>query len=379
MRITGLSLVVILSIPFCYGDVTTERSESAKLHEIFDRHWNREMRENPVWASMLGDRRFNTEWGDLSPAARQRRREGDMQALQDLRTVDRELLPPDEQVNYDLFERRYRVQVEGWQYETFLMPIDQRGGIQTLDETDDSLRFETVDDYEDWLARLGKVDTLMAQTIGLMEEGMEKGMMPPRITMQRVPAQIEKQIVTDPSESLFFKPFAELPADFSEEQKARIRREARRVIEGTVVPAYRKLLDFFEQEYLPACRDSVAARDLPNGEAYYEFAVRRYTTTEMTPDEVHALGLREVARNRAEMLEVVKDVGFEGSLEEFFEHLRTDPKFYFEDADDLMNAYRATAKQVDPKLVELFTRLQRMPYGVRKIPDSIALDTTTAY
>lgn len=378
MRVLTFSLAMLLT-PFSYGDVTVDQSEVSELHEIFDKHWNREMRENPVWASMLGDRRFNTEWEDMSPEGRQRRHEGDVQALQDLQGVDRELLPPEEQINYDLFEHRYRIQAEAWRYETFLMPIDQRGGIQTLDETDDSLRFSGIGDYEDWLVRLGKLDSLMAQTIALMEEGMAKGVMPPEVTMQRVPGQIEKQIVSNPEESLFYQPFANMPDNFSADEKQRIRKAARRVIDETVVPAYRRLYAFFTNDYLPACRDSIAARDLPNGEAYYQFAVRRYTTTGMTPEEVHALGLKEVARNRAEMLDVMKTVGFEGSLQEFFEHLRTDPGFYFDNPDELMDAYRATAKQIDPKLVDLFTRLPRMPYGVRKIPDAIAPDTTTAY
>ncbi|MFZ8975123.1 MAG: DUF885 domain-containing protein, partial [Pseudomonadales bacterium] len=255
----------------------------------------------------------------------------------------------------------------------------QRGGIQTLDEIGDRLRLETVQDFDDWLARLAQIDQLMQQTIALMKEGMASGYVPPKITMSRVPGQIAKQLVSTAEESLFFKPFEILPDSIAPAQQARLQSEARSIITETVIPAYQTLEKFFNEEYLPACRDSIGASDLPNGAAFYEYRVRRYTTTDMTPEEVHQVGLTEVQRIRNEMMAVKAAVGFEGSLDAFFNFLRTDPQFYFEDPEDLLRAYEAQAKRIDPELVRLFTKLPRMPYGIKVIPEAVAPDTTTAY
>ena len=337
------------------------------------------MKESPEWASSLGDRRFNTEWADRSIAGYEQRHEGDLQALKDLRTVDRELLSTAERVNYDLFDRSYRDGVEGFGFKTWLMPISQRGGIQTMDEMGDRLRMTTVQDYEDWLVRLDKFDVVMDQTIALMEAGMRLGIMPPKITMQRVPDQIKKQLTDDPVQSLFYKPFGSMPASIDAAEQRRIQAQAKKVIGDRILPAYQRLYTFFTDTYLPACRDTIAASDLPNGRAYYESVARRFTTTEMTPDEIHDLGLKEVARNRKEMDAVIQEVGFKGSFKEFLEYLRTDPKFYYDTPEALLEGYLAVSKRIDPLIVELFGRLPRMPYGVKPIPDAIAPDTTTAY
>ena len=361
------------------ADVITKIPDVSELHAIFDRHWNRDMEQNPVWASMLGDRRFNREWGDLSRQSRNSRHEEDIGALRDLLGIDRELLGAEDQINYDLFELRYRNRIEAFQFEDELIPISQRGGIQTLDETGNRLRMKTISDYEDWLVRLGKIDTLMAQTIALMEEGIEKGILPPKITMQRVPAQIEKQLVENPEQSLFYKPFTDLPSALTAAEKKRIRDAAKKVIREKVVPAYQRLYEFFTTTYYPACRDGVGASELPNGKAFYEYRVRRFTTTELTPEEVHQIGLREVKRNREEMEQIIQEVDFDGSFEEFIHFLRTDPQFYFDNPEQLLEGYLAIAKRIDPQLVNLFGKLPRMPYGVKTIPEAIAPDTTTAY
>ncbi len=371
-------LVVLFSFQTS-ADVVTTRSETDKLHAVLDKHWNREMAENPTWASLLGDRRFNQEWNDLSQAARERRREGNIAGLSDIQSVDRELLPESEKANFDLFLHRYRDRVEGQQFEMDLIPISQRGGIQTLDELGNRLRMETLQDYEDWLVRLNKIDTLMAQTIQLMRMGMEKVIVPPKATMQRVPGQIQKQIVEDAEASLFYKPFTNIPDHFADSDRERLQREAREVISKKVIPAYRELVVFFNNEYLPACSDSIAASDMPNGKKYYEYVVGRFTTTDLTPDEVHELGLAEVKRNREEMQAIIDELEFEGTFQDFIVHLRTDPKFYYDTPEELFDAYLAVSKRIDPHMPKLFYRLPRMPYGVKKIPDSVAPDTTTAY
>lgn len=378
LRTISFSLLTLISLS-TIAAVDVRSSEVTKLHALFDEHWNLTMQENPEWASLLGDRRFNTEWTDLGAQARRARHERHQRALRELRAIDREALPAEEQVNYDLFERRYADEIEAYQFRTWLMPISQRGGIQTRDELGNRLRLETVGDYEDWLVRLRKLDVQMDQTIALMREGIEQGMVPPRVTMKRVPAQIDKQIVDDPEDSLFFKPFAAMPGRIPAPEQQRLQAEAKAVIDSVVVPAYRELATFFEGTYLPATRDDVGASALPNGKAFYEYRVRHYTTTDMTPNEVFQLGLEEVARNRREMMAIIDELEFDGTFDEFMEYLRTDPKFFYEDPRELLEGYRAISKKIDPLLIKLFGKLPRMPYGVIPIPEAVAPDTTTAY
>ena len=375
----ALVLGLMLASLEALTDVVVRDPAVAQLNQLFEDAWDQDMRESPVWASMLGDRRFNREWSDGGDEARARRRAAYSSALKRLAAIDREVLPADELVNYELFGDTYRDRLEAMEYRTDLIPISQRGGIQTLDETGNRLRMESVQDYEDWLARLRKVDALMDQTIERMQAGVRQGMVPPKITMSRVPAQIEKQIVATPEQSLFYKPFRQLPSHWSPVERERIRSEAKSVIAEVVVPAYQRLYDYFTESYLPACADEIGASSLPNGKAFYEYRVRRFTTTSMTPDEVHEVGLAEVARIRAEMKQVMNEVNFEGTLAEFFTFLREDPQFYFDDPMALLKEYQAVSKQIDPKMVQLFTRLPRMPYGIKVIPEAVAPDTTTAY
>jgi uncharacterized protein (DUF885 family) len=197
--------------------------------------------------------------------------------------------------------------------------------------------------------------------------------------MQRIPAQIEKQIVGDPQQSLFYKPFKRFPSTIPVADQERLMKEALAAISSDVVPAFRKFQQFFVTEYLPASFDQVGAWQMPRGEEMYAFFARKYTTTQLTPREIHETGLREVERIRAEMLTVMKQVGFQGSLPDFFKFLRTDPRFYYKTPEELFVAYQANAKRIDPLLVKVFRTLPRTPYGVEPIPAAVAPDTTTAY
>ena len=350
-----------------------------ELHTLFDAEWNYTMEQNPTWASSLGDRRWNDRWEDASLGAIGKRHDHAKEVLRRLQKIDRKKLQPGDQLNYDLFRKQYETGVEEDQYHWYLVPLNQREGIQTLDELADALRFETVKDYEDWIARLGSFPVYMDQTIALMREGIRERMVQPKVVMERVPAQIDKQIVEAPEKSPFYKPFQSFPGGFAAADRVRLEKAAKEAITAGVIPAYRKFKEFFVGEYLPACFDQVGAWQLPDGDAMYAFFARKYTTTRMTPQEIHEIGLREVKRIRGEMQTVMDKVGFKGSLQDFFKFLRTDPRFYFQSPDELLTAYRALAKRIDPNLVKVFRTLPRMPYGVEPIPDKIAPDTTTAY
>jgi uncharacterized protein (DUF885 family) len=353
--------------------------DTQELHALFHREWEYSLEQNPTWASQRGDRRWNDRWEDVSLDAIKKRHEHNQRVLVELNKIDRRKLAPTDQLNYDLFQRQYELDVEGHQYRWFLVPLNQRGGIQTEDELADALRFETLKDYDDWLSRLRAFPAYVEQTTAQMREGVRSGLVLPKITMKRVPNQIAKQIVAIPEDSPFFKPYLKYHANIAQADRDRLTAQARDAIKTGLVPAFRRFNEFFTSEYLPACYDGVGAWRMPNGASMYGFFARKFTTTGLTPREIHQIGLTEVARIRVGMETILKQVGFRGTLQEFFQFLRTDSRFYYRTPGELLAAYRAMGKRIDPELVKLFGTLPRTPYGVEPIPDKIAPDTTTAY
>ena len=349
------------------------------LHRLFEAEWERGLRENPVSASYLGERRYDAFWPDRSMAAIDRSHQADLAVLAALEQIDPGSLPAGDRLNRELFRRQYQDEVDRYRFGLQLLPITQRRGVQTADQLAEALPFETVQDYENWLSRLRGVGTLVDQNIELLRRGVERRLVQPRVIMERVPAQVAKQRVNDPVLSPFYAPFQDMPDSIPAAEQQRLRETARKVIAETVVPAYGRLQTYLEQEYLPACRDTVGIWDTPGGEQWYQKRVEWFTTTRLTADEVHEIGLREVERIRAEMMQVIERVGFQGDFGDFLDFLRTDPRFRYQDPEALLDAYLAMSKRVDPLLPRFFGRLPRMPYGVRPIPEQIAPDTTTAY
>ncbi len=349
------------------------------FHALLDEAWEHRLASYPMFASYLGDRRYNDRFADRSLEATAARHEATRELLRRTYAIRPEDLAEEDRLNHELFRRDLQNDVDLQRFGGHLLPFSHRGGIQTLDDRTRSIPLATVEDYDDWLARLDAVDTLIEQTIGLAEQGRKRGIVPPAVLMQRVPDQIATQLVDTAADSPFYALFSDLPQRFDAADRERLQQQAIATIEKTVLPAYRRLARYFERTYLPASRESIGLSALPDGNAWYELLARQYTTTQMTPDEIHRLGLDEVRRIRDEMLAIIDEVGFDGDLEAFFEFLRTDPQFYFDDPDDLYEAYLATCKRIDPELVKLFGKLPRMPYGVKPIPAATAPDTTTAY
>jgi uncharacterized protein (DUF885 family) len=349
------------------------------LHDLFAAEWDYQLEQYPTWASRLGDRRWNDRWGDESLDAIDRRNRHYIEVLTQLGSIKREDLSPADRLNYDLFQKDYENEVQEHRYRWHLIPLNQLGGVQTADELADALRFETLKDYDDWLARLRALPNYIEQTTALMRTGIQQHIMLPQIVLQRIPTQIDHQIVDDPKASPFYKPFTHFAASMGEADQRRLAAAAEQVIAADVVPGFRRFKEFFVTEYLPASLEQVGIWQLPDGEEMYRFAVRLHTTTNMTPEEIHEIGLNEVRRIHGEMQSVVDTLGYKGSLEEFGAYLRSDPQFYYKTPEELLLAYRALTRRVDPLLVKIFHTLPRMPYGVEPIPENVAPDSTTAY
>jgi uncharacterized protein (DUF885 family) len=374
MRAIALMLMFLFTAP-----VIGQQAASVELKRLFADEWERGLRESPENASYNGDTRFNDRWSDLSLKAIADSEAADRAAMARLQAIDRKALSAQDQLNYDTFEWLLKKDIERQPFREYLMPMTHQGGVQTADGITELLAFSTEKDYRDWLARMNALPALIEQTMTLMREGVRSGRTPPKAIMTRVPAQIAAQVVADPEKSGFFAPFKRYPESFTAAQRAALSNEARAVISGKIVPAYARLGRYFNTEYLPATRSSIAATTLPDGKAYYDLLARYYTTTDLSADEIHGIGLKEVARIRARMEAVKAETGFKGSLPEFFSFLRSDPRFFYTSPEALLEGYQAMSKRIDPELVKVFGILPRMTYGVRPIPASIAPDTTTAY
>lgn len=349
------------------------------LHALFDREWEWELAQDPLWASYLGDRRWNDRWPDISAnalAARHVHREA---VLKELAAIPRAELAPADRLNYDLFRHQYEMTVEGFQHRQHLIRTSTLDGVQGTEFVVDSLRFQTVKDFEDWIARLEAFPAYMDQNIALMREGMKTNVLLPKIIVERVRPQIVQLATQPPNESGYYRPFRSIPASLPPADRERLTKSGLDSVRTRVQPAFAKLLEFMDREYLPASYDGVGWWRTSSGLAGYRYFARYHTTTDLEPQDIHALGLKEVARIRAEMEAIKQQVGFIGTLDQFFTHLRTDPKFFYKTGEELLDGYRALAKRIDPELIKISRKLPRMPYGVIQIPDAIAPMSPTAF
>ena len=349
------------------------------FHALIDEAWETDMRDDPLKASYLGDRRYETQWPDASLAAIAKRYDTNVATLARLQRIDRAVLSAQDQLSYDLFAWEYKSRVGAYPFKPFLYDVRPRDGLQTLSELAELVPFTTVADYEHWITRLKTIDRYLAQNQSLLELGIHEKRTQPRVVMERVLPQLTELIKPAAESNPFYAPFKHIPDSVPATERARLQAEGKAAIEGVVIPAYAKFEKFFRERYVPASRATDGIWDTPDGLAFYQERARFHTTTDLTPDAIHQIGLKEVARIRAEMDAVIREVGFKGSFGEFLEFLRTDRQFYYKTPDELFRAYAALAKQIDPELVKLFRRLPRTPYGVRPIPATSAPNTTTAY
>ena len=291
--------------------------------------------------------------------------------LQRLQEIDRDQLDYQDQLSYDMFRILREQELEGEQFPSYLQPINQfylfPSSFVRLGSGSGRHPFESVKDYDDFLSRAEDFAVWVDQAIVNMGEGAAQGIVQPRVLMQKVVPQLESQIVDRAEDSGFWTPIEDMPAGFSEDDRARLTAAYRDSIENTIIPAFRRLNNFIGDEHMAATRETYGLGELPNGEDWYAFMVRVRTTTDLTPEQIHQIGLDEVARIHGEMRGVMEEVGFEGSLDEFFEFMNTDEQFFFDEPDQLIQGYRDMSDHVGGLAKKLFDIEPKTAFEVRRV------------
>ncbi len=359
---------------------TQEQTDTQRLHALFDLQWKYWMHEYPTWATYVGYPGQDDRWADMSIEAIVRRQKDLHSPLDVIRSIDRGTLNKADQINFDLFRKVIESSLEGAKFKIKYLAVNQLEGVhQQIPNVLDSMPKQSIEDYQHILARLRKAPALLDQHIELLKNGIQAKITTPRVVLDGVPGQVAMLIEGDPLDSALLEPFVKFPDSISKAEQRRVQDEAVQVFQENVKPAYQGLQQFLEKDYLPNVRQTIAWSDLPDGEAWYAYRVRESTTTNLSPQQIHDIGLQEVKRIRAEMEHVIDSLGFEGGYEAFSEFLRTDPQFYFDKPQDLLMAYRDIAKRADPQLIRLFRKLPRMPYGIKAIPAYQEKSRPTAY
>ena len=365
-------------------DLVTEEngyaSQDERLAALMDLVYDYQMTQYPEAATWLGYAGQNDRWTDYSPEAIEQRNRDSRTLLKAVETISVDSLGESAILDFQLFHKDLSANVAAQAFPDELMPINQMGGVQQdLAQMISLMPIRKLTDYRDIIARLESADSLIMQTIVLMKQGLEAGITPPAITLRDVPGQVANQLFDDPMDSPLLGAFVSFPDSISPDQQKQLKARAIAAYQNGIAPAYKKLQRFLETDYLPNAVQAVGLSNLANGQAWYAHRAARSTTTDLTAEQIHALGLREVARIRAAMEQVIIDSGFEGNFDAFTEFLRRDPQFYFTNKEDLMREYRDIAKRADAELPALFGVLPRLPYGVKMIPSYAEKSQTTAY
>jgi len=347
-------------------------SATDALHALFDEQFERNLELNPLSATFIGDYRYNDRLANSnSPEYIAKATAMDEEFLGRLLEIDREQLDYQDQLSYDLFKIDREQSLEGNQFPSHLQPINQfystTNFFVQLGSGTSAHPFKTVKDYDDFLSRADQFSVNIDQIITNMHEGMRQGVTQPRILMEKLVPQIDAHIVDDVKDSNFYKPVSNMPEDFSDEDRARLTAAYEDKISNTIIPAYMRISNFLGDEYLAKARASVGLYAQPNGAEWYAYMVRLRTTTTMSPDEIHQIGLDEVARIQKEMHGVMEEVGFEGSLKEFFEFVNTDDQFFYDEAEELIQGYRDMSDHISELSKSLFDVMPKTGFEVRRV------------
>jgi len=364
-------LIPLLFISFAFNTFAGEDSDA--FRNLYEREWKFRVDEFPYLARENGDKEKAGRITHVSEKDQLRRYEYWKQIRVELAAISCKRLEREECINYRMFERQIHQFIADYETRAYLIPFTSDWGFYlSWNRWGEDTDIVSAGDYRDYLSRLDALPTVMDEYIALMREGLRTGMTQPRVILAGRELPIRKQLVESPEQSAFFKPFLNMNENIKGQEREQLVAQARTAVMEGVVPAYERLLEFFENEYFTKARTTLGATSLPGGKRFYEEQIYRYATVDMSAGEIHALGLSEVARIRAEMETIIEDLEFDGDFAAFIQFLRTDPQFYAKTPHELLAEASYFAKKTDGRLPQLFGRLPRQPYGVAPVPDSIA-------
>ncbi len=378
-RVSNLGLWIgLVVLAACTPQSPPATSDAAtQLHALFEREWDFRLREDPFLATSIGRHEHNHLVPSVAVEDQQRRIDVWQEMLTELDAIDRSQLDASDQLNVDIFRSQLENFVEDFEAGAYQIPLTVDNGFHIgFARLPAMMPFATQQDYDNYIARLQAFPNYVAQHIEHMRAGLERGMTLSQVVLEGYEVTIESHVVDDASTSVFYRPFENIPDSLAEVADT-LRQQGSQAILEHVVAGYRNFLDFMLTEYIPGARTTLGASELPGGDAYYAQRIRYFTTLDLSAEEIHQLGQSEVARIRAEMMEIIEQVGFEGDFAAFLNFLRTDPQFYATSPEELLKEAAYIAKTMDGKLPALFKTLPRQPYGVAPVPDHLAPKYTT--
>jgi len=374
--IIATAVAALLLLSACSSEQEQQQEQApdttTEFAALLEEHFKRNLVLNPIYATSIGEDQYNDQYANsIGPQYRAASHDLDVEFLSRLDAIDHSELTAQDQLSFDMFKLRLEMSLAGEQFPTHLAPMNQfrsaTSSFVRLGSGSGLHPFDSVKDYEDFLGRVDGFVVYIDQSIANMKEGIQLGITQPKVLMQKFVPQVKSQLVDSAEESGFYTPILNMPESFSESDRERLTLAYKDAIETKIVPAYARIDNFMGDEYLAAARESVGLLDLPGGDAWYAHNVRQITTTDLTPDEIHQIGLDEVARIQNEMRGVMEEVGFDGSLAEFFEFVYADPRFFFDEPEQLIQRYRDMSALIEGLAPKLFEVFPKTPFEVRRV------------
>jgi len=365
------SPVLVFVLMACAPTDTDRRPQAgAAFHNLLDEHWAAASAEKVFFRSDPDAWRMDGELSEHTPEARARRQQFNEAVLGKLADISVDELRPDDQLSYRIFKYEREAERESYQQPVHLFPITSQSGYHTyFAEAPSNMSFLAAADYDDYLVSLADFRRYNREYIDVLREAVRSGYTHYCGSISGYAATIEAHIVADAEQSLLYVPFTRFPGNVNDDQRAEYTRKGVELIESVIVPGYEELLDFFVTEYLPACRKEVGITSIPGGDDYYRYLIRYFTTTDMTAEEIHELGISELGRIRAEMQDIIDAVGFEGDFRSFVDFLREDPRFYARSDEELLGRVALISKTAEGELPRFFTLLPRATYKIVGNPE----------
>jgi uncharacterized protein (DUF885 family) len=373
MKRISLALLLFCLLPATASASEASAGDSERFRQIYEKEWAFRMQEFPMYASYAGVEGHEARLGQVNEEAQARRNAFWKRIREELNAISCARLDREECINYRIFVKQIDNFLAEYEVRSYLIPFNSDWGFymewgRLPQETD----FGSLADYENYLSRLQQLPAVMDEYIALMRRGLAEGITQPRVILDGRDGPIKAQLADSAGQSPFYAPFSDMPESIVGGRKAELAATAQKTISEGVIPAYQRLYDFFHEEYIPGARETLGATSLPGGERFYQAQIQYYATVDMTPQEIHDIGLQQVSRIRGEMDAIIRELEFEGDFAEFLEFLRTDPQFYARTPKELLAHASYYAKKIDGRLPMLFGHMPRQPYGVAPVPDELA-------